>query len=71
MSVRLIANGLLAKTMANGLPNLRLGATIHTTARLCKVEDKRAMFRSLPKKDEGTQGEHTIGIDTVKLRCVG
>jgi len=38
---------------------------ISTNAMLCKVEDRKEMLASLPKKDEGTAGEKSIDIDSL------
>nr|XP_029715832.1 28S ribosomal protein S11, mitochondrial-like [Aedes albopictus] len=39
--------------------------TIHQSAALLKVEDRKAMLASLPGKDEGTVGERAIDIDSL------
>ncbi|XP_055902734.1 30S ribosomal protein S11 [Eupeodes corollae] len=38
---------------------------IHSTALLCKVEDRKEMLASMPTRDEGTVGERSIDIDTL------
>lgn len=38
--------------------------SIWTASRLMKPDDKRAMIKSMPKKDEGAQGEKSVEIDT-------
>lgn len=38
---------------------------LSTTPSLCKVEDKKQMLASMPVKDEGTQGEKLIDIDSI------
>lgn len=41
---------------------------LHTSATLCKSEDRRQMKASLPAKDEGTIGERTADIDSILSR---
>jgi hypothetical protein len=35
-----------------------------------KTEGRREMYASLPSRDEGTDGEKGVAIDTVVKRCV-
>uniref|UniRef100_A0A1B6CKB1 28S ribosomal protein S11, mitochondrial n=1 Tax=Clastoptera arizonana TaxID=38151 RepID=A0A1B6CKB1_9HEMI len=39
--------------------------SFHTTLSLSKMEDRRILISSTPKKDEGTSGEAAIGIDSL------
>ncbi|XP_055848438.1 30S ribosomal protein S11 [Episyrphus balteatus] len=38
---------------------------MHSSAMLCKVEDRKEMLASMPTRDEGTVGERSIDIDTL------
>lgn len=38
-------------------------ALFNTSAIVNKGEDRSMMLRSMPKKDEGAQGEHSMDID--------
>ncbi|CRK88154.1 CLUMA_CG001939, isoform A [Clunio marinus] len=38
-------------------------SNIHSTASCLKADDRREILASMPKKDEGTEGEKTIAID--------
>lgn len=41
---------------------------LSTTPRCFKAEDRKEMLASIPHKDEGTQGEKSIEIDSVLLK---
>ncbi|XP_046999861.1 28S ribosomal protein S11, mitochondrial [Schistocerca americana] len=43
--------------------------TIYMSSFLSKVEDRREMLASMPAKDEGTEGEKTVDIDTLIKRA--
>lgn len=45
------------------LSRLKNGRTIWSSAAVLKPEDKRSMLKSMPKKDEGSQGERAAEID--------
>lgn len=56
------------KMLRNAVTNtfkLLAGRSIATSAVRFKVEDKKMMLRSLPARDEGTQGALTVDIDTI------
>ncbi|KAL1377231.1 hypothetical protein pipiens_004216 [Culex pipiens pipiens] len=58
-------------TLANVLRRTAAAAparTLHQSAPLFKVEDRKAMLASLPGKDEGTIGERSIDIDSMILK---
>lgn len=38
---------------------------VHTSRPCLKAEDRKEMLASMPVKDEGTEGEKTISIDTL------
>ncbi|XP_076330429.1 mitochondrial ribosomal protein S11 [Tachypleus tridentatus] len=49
-------------------PQLKLGfRAFQASASICKAEDRKAMMASLPRKDEGVQGEKSVDIDSSKL----
>ncbi|KAK7079570.1 hypothetical protein SK128_026700, partial [Halocaridina rubra] len=37
--------------------------SLHTSLAMAKVEDRKEMLGSMPKRDEGTEGEVSIDID--------
>lgn len=58
-------------TLANVLRRTAVATparTLHQSAPLLKVEDRKAMLASLPGKDEGTIGERSIDIDSMILK---
>jgi small subunit ribosomal protein S11 len=42
-----------------------LSNSVHTSRPCLKAEDRKEMLASMPVKDEGTEGEKTISIDTL------
>ncbi|XP_067119450.1 small ribosomal subunit protein uS11 [Centruroides vittatus] len=48
--------------------NLRLMQCIHTSSICEKRDDRKAMMASMPKRDEGVQGEKSFDIDSPMLR---
>ncbi|XP_043278865.1 28S ribosomal protein S11, mitochondrial [Venturia canescens] len=43
--------------------------SFHTTSKLQKVEDRKMMLNSMPKIDEGTEGEQHIDIDYSNIKA--
>lgn len=39
--------------------------SLHTTGACLKAEDRKEMLASMPKKDEGAEGEKTISLDNL------
>lgn len=37
--------------------------SVHTSGTCLKAEDRKEMLASMPRKDEGAEGEKTISID--------
>ncbi|XP_013772368.1 uncharacterized protein LOC106457494 [Limulus polyphemus] len=49
-------------------PQMKLGfRAFHASASIWKADDRKAMMASLPRKDEGVQGEKSVDIDSFKL----
>lgn len=42
-----------------------LSNSVHTSGACLKAEDRKEMLASMPKKDEGADGEKTISIDNL------
>lgn len=70
MALRAIIHRLSALPVANGIQPIviQTAAALHSSARLCKAEDRRQMKASLPAKDEGTIGERTANIDSILFK---
>lgn len=54
---------------SNQLASLTLAFNyLHTTSKLRKTDDRQLMLASMPKIDEGTEGEKHIDIDTLNMK---
>ncbi|XP_065334058.1 small ribosomal subunit protein uS11m [Cloeon dipterum] len=68
------AGGLLAQETCKatcllcGPQSSSIKRPLHTTVPRSKAEDRKEMLASMPKKDEGTEGEKTIDVDLLSKR---
>jgi hypothetical protein len=51
-----------------GLQNGINKRALHTSLPRCKVEDRKEMLASMPRKDDGTEGAKTFDIDLLSRR---
>lgn len=47
-----------------------LTSSIHTSGVYLKADDRKNMLASVPKKDEGAEGEKTISLDSLIQKWV-
>ncbi|CAB3364447.1 Hypothetical predicted protein [Cloeon dipterum] len=68
------AGGLLAQETGKatcllcGPQSSSIKRPLHTTVPRSKADDRKEMLASMPKKDEGTEGEKTIDVDLLSKR---
>lgn len=66
--LKILTQTVYSKLLTNNLRSLPLCAQIHTTNAARKEYgrmDNKEVARTLPKDDEGTQGESSIDIDSL------